>query len=75
METRNFLNILSLSLVVIGGVNWGLVSIVGYDPLAPILGGYDSFLTRLVYALVGLSALWVFYSYIMTPGEDYSEVE
>jgi uncharacterized membrane protein YuzA (DUF378 family) len=75
MENRNFLNVLSLSFVVIGGVNWGLVAIFGFDPLAPILGGYNSILTRIVYALVGLSALWVFYAYIMTPGEDYEEIK
>lgn len=75
MENRRFLNIMSLALVIIGGVNWGMVAIFGFDPLAPILGGYNSFLTRLVYTLVGLAALWVFYAYLMTPGEDYSEIK
>lgn len=71
MEFRRSLNLVSLMLLIVGGVNWGLVSIFGFDALAPILGGYDSIITRVVYGAVGLSALWVFYAYLMTPGDQY----
>ncbi len=40
-------------LLMIGGLNWGLVALLGYDALAGALGG----LARIVYGLVGLSAL------------------
>ncbi|HYE43331.1 MAG TPA: DUF378 domain-containing protein [Caulobacteraceae bacterium] len=54
------LNIITLLLVIVGGLNWGLVAIGGYDAdlVAGLFGGEDSALARLVYALVGLSALY-----------------
>lgn len=55
-----WVNIITLALVIIGGVNWGLVAIGGYemDLVANLFGGSDSTAARIVYALVGLSALW-----------------
>jgi uncharacterized membrane protein YuzA (DUF378 family) len=64
------LNLFSLMLLVLGGVNLGFTAIVGTDPLIPILGGYSAVLTRVIYGAFGLSALWVFYAYLMTPGQD-----
>ena len=51
------LNILTLVLVVVGGVNWGLVGLFNFDLVATIFGA-GSILSRLVYILVGVSALW-----------------
>lgn len=50
------LNLITLLLVIIGGINWGLVA---FDfNLVAALFGEDTALTNIVYALVGLSALW-----------------
>lgn len=51
------LNILTLVLVIIGGLNWGLVGLFGFDLVAAIFGP-GSILSRVVYVLVGLSAAW-----------------
>lgn len=51
------LNIITLVLVIVGGVNWGLVGVASFDLVAAIFGG-GSTLARLVYILVGLSAVW-----------------
>ena len=51
------LNLATLILVVVGGVNWGLVGLLDFDLVATIFGA-GSMLSRLVYILVGLSALW-----------------
>jgi uncharacterized membrane protein YuzA (DUF378 family) len=51
------LNLITLILVIVGGVNWGLVGFFSLDLVAAIFGA-GSFLARAVYALVGLSALW-----------------
>lgn len=67
------LNLFSLMLLVLGGVNLGFIAIIGTDPLIPILGGYNSTMTRVIYGAFGLSALWVFYAYLMTPGQDYEK--
>ena len=52
------LNIITLLLVIVGGINWGLVGALQFDLVAAIFGGQDALLARLVYVLVGLSALW-----------------
>ncbi len=51
------LNMITLILVIVGGVNWGLVGVFGFDLVAAILG-QGSLLAGAVYTLVGLSALW-----------------
>lgn len=51
------LNILTLVLVIVGGLNWGLVGLLGFDLVAAIFGA-GSVLARLVYVLVGVSAVW-----------------
>ena len=55
-----WLNVITLLLVIIGGLNWGLVAIGGHDmdAVANLFGGDDTAGARLIYALVGLSALW-----------------
>jgi len=52
------LNIITLALVIIGGINWGLIGLAQFDLVAAIFGGQDAALARVVYTLVGLSALW-----------------
>lgn len=55
-----WLNIVTLLLVIVGGLNWGFVALDGYDAdlVANLFSGEDSTGARLVYALVGLSALY-----------------
>lgn len=50
------LNIITLALVVIGGLNWGLVGLFDFDLVAAIFD--ESAMSRLIYTLVGLSAVW-----------------
>jgi uncharacterized protein len=52
------LNVITLILVIIGGLNWGLVGLFQLDLIAAIFGGEAAILSRLIYILVGLSALW-----------------
>jgi len=51
------LNVITLVLLIVGGLNWGLVGLFGFDLVAAIFGAMSP-LSRIVYALVGLSALW-----------------
>jgi uncharacterized membrane protein YuzA (DUF378 family) len=55
------INIVTLILVIIGGLNWGLVGLFEFDLVAALFGGQSAALSRLVYTLVGLSALWQLY--------------
>ncbi|SJZ73245.1 DUF378 domain-containing protein [Novilysobacter spongiicola] len=52
------LNLVTLALIIVGGINWGLVGAAQFDLVATIFGGQDALLARLVYVLVGLSALY-----------------
>jgi len=48
---------LTLTLIVVGAVNWGLVGLAGVDLVSAIFGA-GSFLARAVFILVGLSGLY-----------------
>ncbi|MDQ6648253.1 MAG: DUF378 domain-containing protein [Pseudomonadota bacterium] len=51
------LNIITLVLIIVGGINWGLVGLADFNLVAAIFGPL-SVLSRIIYILVGLSALW-----------------
>jgi hypothetical protein len=51
------LNLITLILTIVGGLNWGLVGVADFDLVAAIFGP-DTAAARLIYALVGLSALY-----------------
>lgn len=65
------INLITLLLVIIGGINWGLVGLAQFDLVAAIFGGQGTALARIVYVLVGLSALWqlIPFSRAMSMGE------
>jgi hypothetical protein len=56
------LDILAAVLLVVGGLNWGLVGLAKFDLVAWIFGGMDfgetNAATRVVYGLVGLAAVY-----------------
>ena len=49
---------IALTLLIIGGVNWGSVGLFQFDLVAFACGGAASMISRVVYTLVGLSAVW-----------------
>ena len=51
------INIITLVLLIVGGLNWGLVGLFNFDLVATLFGDM-SMLSRLVYILVGVSAVW-----------------
>lgn len=51
------MNILTLALVIVGGVNWLLVGLAQFDLVAALFGD-GSVLSNIVYTVVGMSALW-----------------
>ena len=55
------IDVLAGVLLVVGGLNWGLVAIARFDLVAALFGldfGETNAVTRLVYGLVGLSAVY-----------------
>ncbi|MBR1914903.1 MAG: DUF378 domain-containing protein [Alphaproteobacteria bacterium] len=55
-----YLSKIALWLVIIGGLNWGLVGAFDFN-LVSLIFGNMSILARIVYILVGLSAIWLIY--------------
>ena len=51
------LNVVALVLVIVGGLNWGLVGAADFN-LVSALFGVDSVLSNLVYIVVGLAAVY-----------------
>lgn len=49
---------IALTLLVIGGINWGSVGIFQFDIVAFLCGGQTGIISRIIYVIVGLSALW-----------------
>jgi len=55
------LDVLTGALLIVGGLNWGLVAVAEFDLVATIFGlefGQTNIASRFVYALVGLSAVY-----------------
>lgn len=49
---------LALILVIIGGINWGSIGIFQFDIVAWIFGGQGALVSRIIYTLVALAAVW-----------------
>ena len=64
------LNIITLLLVIVGGLNWGLVGLFQFDLVATLFGGQSAALARIVYVLVGASALWQLMPLFRAMGSD-----
>lgn len=47
----------ALAFVIIGAINWGLIGFFQFDLVASIFGGQNTGISRIVYAIVGLSGL------------------
>lgn len=49
---------IALTLLIVGGLNWLLVGLFKFDLVAMLFGGQAAIISRIVYVLVGLSALY-----------------
>lgn len=52
------LNFLALLLIIIGALNWGLWGFFQFDVVAWLCGGNTTWISRLVYAIIGLAGVW-----------------
>ncbi len=58
MNKLKTLDLLSLVLVIVGGLNWGLVGVLNFNLVSAIFGDMSS-ISKIVYTLVGLSAIYL----------------
>lgn len=50
---------IALILILVGAINWGLIGFFSFDPVRVICGNM-SILSRIIYALVGISGIYGF---------------
>lgn len=62
------INLLAMLLLLIGGLNWGLVGVFNYNLVTSLLGD-TSMMTKVVYALVGICALYEGFQFLQKKGE------
>ncbi|MFH1669274.1 MAG: DUF378 domain-containing protein [Candidatus Woesearchaeota archaeon] len=60
MADTNVLDWIALVLVIVGGLNWGLVGLFQFDLVEFVLGAVPV-LQRIVYAVVGIAAAYMIY--------------
>lgn len=65
MDTHETLYWVALILVVIGGLNWGLVGLFGFNLVAALFG--DSIIATIIYVLVALAAVYLILSALTRP--------
>lgn len=58
MRKLNVLDWIAIALTIIGGINWGLVGLFGFDLVASLFG-MMTVLSRVIYVVVGLAALYM----------------
>lgn len=49
---------ISLTLAIIGALNWGSIGLFRFDVVAWIFGGQTAILSRIVYTIVALAGVW-----------------
>ncbi len=58
MNKLSVLDFGALVLVIVGGLNWGLVGVLNFNLVSTLFGDMSS-ISRIVYALVGVSAVYL----------------
>ena len=57
VRSLNAIDWIAMVLMIVGGINWGLVGLLNFDLVAALFGPMST-AARAVYVLVGLAAVW-----------------
>lgn len=49
---------IALTILIIGGLNWGSIGIFQFDAVSWLFGGMGAIISRIIFVLVGLAAIW-----------------
>ena len=49
---------ISLVLIIIGALNWGIIGLFGVDLIGMLFGGQLTLIPRIIYTLVGIAGIW-----------------
>ena len=56
---------IALAVLIIGGLNWGLIGFFDFNLVGFIFDGMTPIISRVIYALVGIAALWMIFYWAM----------
>lgn len=54
----SMLDKIALTILIIGGLNWGSIGVFQFDAVSWLFGGMGAVLSRIIFVLVGLAAIW-----------------
>ena len=60
---------ISLTLTIIGAINWGLIGLFQFDLVAWIFGGQSAIISRIIYTIIALAGIWCI-SLLFRPREE-----
>lgn len=63
------ITLISFLFTLIGSINWFCIGVLQYDFIAGIFGSQANIFSRIIYAFIGLSAVWIIYSLIKEKGK------
>ncbi|GEN87975.1 DUF378 domain-containing protein [Oceanobacillus sp. FSL W8-0428] len=67
------LHAIAVTLLIIGGINWGLIGFFQFDLVSAIFGGQTAVLSRIIYGLVGISAIYYLTTLFSGVGEPIQD--
>ncbi len=62
---------IALAILIIGGINWGLIGLFDFNLVAFLFDGFSTMISRIIYSLVGIAAIVTAVAWAI-PDEDYS---
>ncbi len=65
-----YLNIIALTLLIVGALNWGMIALFEIDLVATLFGGTTSLFSRIIYAAVAVCGLWALTLFSKVSSED-----
>jgi uncharacterized protein len=63
-------NSIALALLIVGGLNWLLVGLFKFDLVAALFGGQGAVLSRIIYVIVGICAIYSFKFFNNVSGKE-----
>lgn len=70
MQRIRGLDYVALTFVILGAINWGLLGFFRFDLVGLFFGGIDSAISRIIYGLIGLSAIYCLTFYAKLDAAD-----
>lgn len=68
----NVIQKIALAILIIGGLNWGLVGFFNFNLVAFLFDGMSVILSRIIYALVGIASITTLIGWILPEDATHS---